>query len=57
MTAGRIRIKVFGANELVPAFEAFDAVSRARLKWAMVRRIIGKVRTKQRSFFLPFLLV
>ena len=28
MSNGRIRIKVYGANELVPAFEVFDAVSR-----------------------------
>ncbi|MEW5011855.1 MAG: ABC transporter substrate-binding protein, partial [Cycloclasticus sp.] len=27
MSNGRIRIKVYGANELVPAFEVFDAVS------------------------------
>ena len=27
-TAGRIRIRVYAAGELVPAFEAFDAVSR-----------------------------
>lgn len=25
---GRLRIKVFGAGEIVPAFEVFDAVSR-----------------------------
>ncbi len=26
MSAGRIKIKVYGAKELVPAFEVFDAV-------------------------------
>ncbi|HEC15029.1 MAG TPA: TRAP transporter substrate-binding protein [Sedimenticola sp.] len=28
MSGGRIRVKVYGAKELVPAFEIFDAVSR-----------------------------
>lgn len=28
MSNGRLKIKVYGANELVPAFEVFDAVSR-----------------------------
>ncbi|GAB4354258.1 MAG: TRAP transporter substrate-binding protein [Methylohalobius sp. ZOD2] len=28
MSGGRIQVKVYGAKELVPAFEAFDAVSR-----------------------------
>ncbi|MDF1821238.1 MAG: TRAP transporter substrate-binding protein [Alcanivoracaceae bacterium] len=28
MSAGRIRIKVYGAGEIVPAFEVFDAVSQ-----------------------------
>ena len=27
-SGGRMRIKVFGAGEIVPAFEVFDAVSR-----------------------------
>ena len=27
-SGGRLRIKVFGAGEIVPAFEVFDAVSR-----------------------------
>jgi TRAP-type mannitol/chloroaromatic compound transport system substrate-binding protein len=28
MSAGRLKIKVFGAGQLVPAFEVFDAVSQ-----------------------------
>ncbi|MEN8175179.1 MAG: twin-arginine translocation signal domain-containing protein, partial [Pseudomonadota bacterium] len=28
MSGGRLSVKVYGANELVPAFEVFDAVSR-----------------------------
>ena len=28
MSGGRIEVKVYGAKELVPAFEVFDAVSR-----------------------------
>ena len=28
MTDGRIKVKVCGAGELIPAFEVFDAVSR-----------------------------
>ena len=27
-SAGRLRIKIYAASELVPAFEVFDAVSR-----------------------------
>ncbi|UCE90513.1 MAG: ABC transporter substrate-binding protein, partial [Pseudomonadota bacterium] len=28
MSGGRLQVKVYGAKELVPAFEVFDAVSR-----------------------------
>jgi len=28
LTDGRIKVKVYGAGELIPAFEVFDAVSR-----------------------------
>ena len=28
MSGGRIKVKVYGANEIVPALEVFDAVSR-----------------------------
>ena len=28
MSGGRIKVKVYGAKELVPAFEVFDAVSQ-----------------------------
>ena len=31
-SAGRLKIKVYGAGELVPAFEVFDAVSRGTVE-------------------------
>ena len=32
MSAGRLKIKVYGAGELIPAFEAFDAVSQGAVQ-------------------------
>ncbi len=38
MSGGRIEVKVYGAKELVPAFEIFDAVSRGTAE--MARRFL-----------------
>ena len=51
MSGGRIEVKVYGAEELVPAFEVFDAVRRVRPSWATVQPITGKAKAKRRSFF------
>ena len=57
MSGGRIQVKVYGAKELVPAFEVFSAVRRERLNWGTVLPITGKVNQKRRSFFPPCHLV
>ena len=40
MSAGRLKIKVFGAGQLVPAFEVFDAASKQRSKAKKVLSLI-----------------
>ena len=54
MSNGRMKIKVYGAGELVPAMGVFDAVSRAMLSWATVLLITGRVRLSHPSFTLLF---
>jgi TRAP-type mannitol/chloroaromatic compound transport system substrate-binding protein len=56
MTGGRIRIKVYGANELVPAFEAFDAVSRGTGQMGHGAAYYWKGKNEATQFFsaIPF---
>jgi TRAP-type mannitol/chloroaromatic compound transport system substrate-binding protein len=56
MTGGRIRIKVYGANELVPAFEAFDAVSRGTVEMGHGAPYYWKGKSETAQFFsaIPF---
>lgn len=56
MSAGRIRIKVYGANELVPAFEAFDAVSRGTAQMGHGAAYYWKGKSETTQFFsaIPF---
>jgi len=56
LSGGRIRVKVYGANELVPAFEVFDAVSRgtAELGHAAAYYWKGKVPAAQFFTTMPF---
>tara|TARA_R110002074_G_scaffold152936_1_gene307606 strand:+ start:169956 stop:171044 length:1089 start_codon:yes stop_codon:yes gene_type:complete len=56
MSAGRIQIKVYGANELVPAFEAFDAVSRGTAQMGHGAAYYWKGKTETAQFFsaIPF---
>ncbi|HIG79038.1 MAG TPA: TRAP transporter substrate-binding protein [Cycloclasticus sp.] len=56
MTGGRIRIKVYGANELVPAFEAFDAVSRGTAQMGHGAAYYWKGKSEATQFFaaIPF---
>ena len=54
MSGGRLHVKVYAANELVPAFQSFDAVSqgKARPRYATPRRTTGKA-SRRRSISSP----
>ena len=56
MSGGRIRIKVYGANELVPAFEAFDATSRGTAEMGHGAPYYWKGKNEATQFFsaIPF---
>ena len=56
MSGGRIRFKVYGANELVPAFEAFDAVSRGTAQMGHGAAYYWKGKSEATQFFaaIPF---
>ncbi len=53
---GRLRIKVYGAGELVPPFEVFDAVSRGTAELGHSGAYYWKGKTETASFFsaVPF---
>ncbi|SMG67105.1 TRAP dicarboxylate transporter subunit DctP [methanotrophic bacterial endosymbiont of Bathymodiolus sp.] len=57
MSGGRIKVKVYGANELVPAFEVFDAVSRGTAQMGHSGAYTGKARMRLPSFLLQCRLV
>ncbi len=56
MSGGRIRVKVYGAGELVPAFEAFDAVSRGTAQMGHAGPYYWKGKGEVFQFFsaVPF---
>ncbi len=56
MSGGRIRVKVYGAGELVPAFEAFDAVSRGTAQMGHAGAYYWKGKGEVFQFFsaVPF---
>lgn len=56
MSGGRIEIKVFGAGELVPAFEIFDAVSRGTAEMGHGSAYYWKGKSEAAQFFstVPF---
>ncbi|MCU7885645.1 MAG: ABC transporter substrate-binding protein, partial [Candidatus Thiodiazotropha sp. (ex Lucinoma annulata)] len=56
MSGGRMHVKVYGAKELVPAFEVFDAVSRgtAELGHGAAYYWKGKIETGQFFSTVPF---
>ncbi len=56
MSDGRIKIKVFGAGELVPAFEVFDAVSRGTAQMGHGSAYYWKGKIEEAQFFstVPF---
>lgn len=53
---GRLRIKVYGGGELVPAFEAFDAVSRGTVEMGHDASYYHKGKVAAAQFFtaIPF---
>jgi TRAP-type mannitol/chloroaromatic compound transport system substrate-binding protein len=56
MSGGRMRVKVYGAKELVPAFETFDAVSRGTAEMAHGAAYYWKGKSETAQFFstVPF---
>lgn len=56
MTDGRIKVKVYGAGELVPAFEVFDAVSRGTAQMGHGSAYYWKGKIEEAQFFstVPF---
>ncbi|MFT5236033.1 MAG: TRAP-type mannitol/chloroaromatic compound transport system substrate-binding protein, partial [Shewanella sp.] len=56
MSAGRLKIKVYGAGELMPAFEVFDAVSQGTVQMGHSAAYYWKGKTPAAQFFtsIPF---
>ncbi len=56
LSGGRIEVKVYGAGELVPAFETFDAVSRGTAEMGHGASYYWKGKTEAAQFFttVPF---
>ncbi len=56
MSGGRIQVKVYGACEMVPAFEIFDAVSQGRAEMGHGAAYYWKGRSEAAQFFaaVPF---
>ncbi len=56
MSGGRIRVKVYGAKELVPAFEVFDAVTRGTAQMGHGAAYYWKGKSDTAQFFstVPF---
>jgi len=56
MSNGRLQVKVYGANELVPAMEVFDATARGAVQMAHGAAYYWKGKTAAAQFFtaVPF---
>ena len=56
MSGGRIEVKVYGAKEIVPAFESFDAVSRGTAEMGHGASYYWKGKSEAAQFFsaVPF---
>ena len=56
MSGGRLQVKVYGAGELVPAFEVFDAVSRGTAQMGHGAAMYWQGKIASASFFcaMPF---
>ena len=53
MSGGRLQVQVYGAGELVPAFEVFDAVSQGAAQMGHGVPTTGKARIRRSSFSPP----
>lgn len=54
MSNGRLKVKVYGGNELVPPFEVFDAVSRGTAEMGHGGPYYWKGKSPATSFFPLF---
>ncbi len=56
MSGGRIKVKVYGAGEMVPAFEVFDAVSKGTAEMGHAGAYYWKGKSEAVQFFsaVPF---
>ena len=56
MSGGRLTVKVYGANDLVPPFEVFDAVSRGTAEMGHSAAYYWKGKSEAAQFFagVPF---
>jgi len=56
LSGGRIRVKVYGAGELVPAFEVFDAVAQGTAEMGHGSAVFWKGKSETVQFFsaVPF---
>jgi len=56
MSGGRMKVKVYGANELVPAFEVFDAVSKGTAQIGHAGAYYWRGKSEATQFFsaVPF---
>jgi TRAP-type mannitol/chloroaromatic compound transport system substrate-binding protein len=56
MSAGRLRIRVYAAGELIPAFEVFDAVSRGTVEMGHAAAYYWRGQVEAAQFFatIPF---
>jgi len=56
MSGGRIRVKVYGAEELVPAFEVFDTVAQGMDEMGHSSASYSKGKSETAQFFtaVPF---
>ena len=46
-----MKVKVYGAGELVPAFEVFDAVSKDTAQMSRLRYVLERQNTDSAVFF------
>jgi len=53
MSGGRIKVKVYGGGELVPAMEVFDAVSRGTAEMGHGSAYYWKGKVEEAPFFSP----
>lgn len=56
MSGGRIKVKVYGANEIVPAFEVFDTVAKGTAEMGHAGAFYWQGKTEAAQFFsaVPF---